>query len=99
MNEMDPSPGVGRFLTVADAAEVLAITPAQVLDLVRSGELIAITVGRASLRIERVVLEEYIEARYEEARRRQLWEGATDPTVVDLTGRQNSPGHNRTSST
>jgi len=98
MNEMDPSPNVGRFLTIADTAEVLAITPADVLELVRSGELIAITVGRASLRVERVVLEEYIEARYEDARRGTLWDGAPDPTVTDLTaGRVDD--HNRTSNT
>lgn len=98
MNEMDPSPHLGRFLTIADTAEVLAITPAEVLELVRSGELIAITVGRASLRVERVVLEEYIEARYEAARRRSLWEGAADPTVTDFTDRHMGD-HNRTSNT
>jgi excisionase family DNA binding protein len=69
-----PSAALGRFLTVADAAEVLRITAADVLDLVRSGELPAIPIGSArQWRIERDVLETYIEAMYEQARRMSLW--------------------------
>jgi excisionase family DNA binding protein len=69
-----PPAALGRFLTVADAAEVLGITTGDVLDLVRSGELPAIAIGSArQWRIEREVLETYIEAMYEQARRMSLW--------------------------
>ncbi len=69
-----PPAALGRFLTVADAAEVLSVTIADVLDLVRSGELPAIAIGTArQWRIEREVLETYIEAMYEQARRMSLW--------------------------
>lgn len=69
----DPS-SIGRFLTVADVAETLNISATQAYSLVRSGELPAIRVGTAGhWRIERDVLESYIDAKYEENRRRGLW--------------------------
>jgi len=69
-----PPADLGRFLTVADAAEVLNVTPGEVLELVRTGELPAIPVGSArQWRIEREVLEGYIAAMYEQARRMSLW--------------------------
>ena len=39
------SDSVGRFLTVADTADVLNISTAEVIELVRSAELPAIHVG------------------------------------------------------
>lgn len=63
---------LGRFLSLADAAEVLAITIPETRDLVRSGELPGILVG-THWRIERAVLDGFIEAKYEEARRMALW--------------------------
>lgn len=62
----------GRFLTLADTAGLLNISIDQTYELVRSGELPAIRVGR-SWRIERVHLESYIEALYETTRRMNLW--------------------------
>ena len=48
---------IGRFLTVADAAEILAVEVAVVDDLIRSGELPAIRVGASGpWRIERTQL-------------------------------------------
>jgi excisionase family DNA binding protein len=65
---------LGRFLTIADVAEVLNISASQAYGLVRSGEVPAIKVGAAGhWRVERVVLESYIEAKYEENRRHGLW--------------------------
>ena len=72
---------LGRFLTIADTAEVLNISANQAYLLVRSGELAAIKVGASGRwRVERTVLEDYIEAKYEENRRINLWH------QVDLSG-------------
>jgi excisionase family DNA binding protein len=61
---MAPSP---RFLTLADVAEVLSTSSAQVYALVRRGELPAIKIGgRGQWRIERSKLEEYIQRKYAE---------------------------------
>ena len=74
MNHDSPAGGLARFLTLADAAELLAISTKQAYGLVHSGELPAIRVGAAGhWRIERSVLESYIEAKYEETRRAALW--------------------------
>jgi excisionase family DNA binding protein len=69
-----PADQVGRFLTVAETAEVLNVSTAQAYALVRSGELPAIKIGAAGhWRVERVELEAFIQARYEEARRAAHW--------------------------
>jgi excisionase family DNA binding protein len=79
MNDSDPAArsaanALGRFLTLADTAEVLNISASQAYALVRSGELPAIKIGgHGHWRVERAVLESYIEAKYEEARRMSLW--------------------------
>lgn len=99
MDEVDNPGELGRFLTVADTAEVLNITAGQAYELVRSGELPAIRIGtRGPWRIERDVLEGYIAAKYEEARRIGLWNQAeyTDSPEY-LFGERGS--HNRTSTT
>lgn len=76
---------LGRFLTLTDVAEVLNISARQASALVRSGELPAIKVGAAGhWRIERTVLEAYIEAKYEENRRRGLWQQAEFADVPEL---------------
>ncbi|HEX6920562.1 MAG TPA: helix-turn-helix domain-containing protein [Actinomycetes bacterium] len=63
---MSPSP---RFLQLADVAEVLNISSAQVYALVRSGELPAIKIGgRGQWRVEATVLEDYIQRMYAETR-------------------------------
>lgn len=67
--------GGGRFLTLADTAEALNVSVGQAYALVRSGELPAIKVGgHGHWRVERSMLEHYIEAKYEESRRMSLWQ-------------------------
>ena len=84
MNESSV-PGLGRFLTLADTAEVLNISVHQAYGLVRSGELPAIKIGgNGHWRIERSVLEAYIEGKYEENRRRGMWQQAQYADVADL---------------
>ena len=56
-----------RFLTLADVAEILNTTSAQVYALVRRGDLPAIKIGgRGQWRVERAKLEQYIEHKYAE---------------------------------
>lgn len=60
--------GTPRFLTLADVAEVLNTSSAQVYALVRRGELPAIKIGgRGQWRVEASKLEEYIQQMYTEA--------------------------------
>lgn len=74
MNDASPRGTLARFLTVADTAEMLNVSVGQAYSLLRSGELPAIRIGaRGQWRVERDVLESYIEAKYEEARRASLW--------------------------
>jgi excisionase family DNA binding protein len=75
--------GLGRFLTLADTAELLNISPKQTYALIRSGELPAIKVGASGhWRIERSIIEAYIDAMYEETRRMSLW---NQSEFADLT--------------
>ena len=54
-----------RFLTLTDVAETLNISMSQARAMVRSGELPAIQVGgRGQWRVEKYVLEDYIEQAY-----------------------------------
>jgi DNA binding domain, excisionase family len=56
-----------RFLTLADVAEVLNISMSQVYALVRNQELKSIKIGgRGQYRVERAMLEEYIERMYQQ---------------------------------
>lgn len=78
--------GLGRFLTIADTAEILNVSATQAYALVRSGELPAIKIGAGGhWRVERTVLESYIEAMYEEARRSSLWNQADFANVTELS--------------
>lgn len=87
MNDSVSSESVGRFLTVGDTAALLNISAAEALDLVRTGELPAIRIGRPGLwRVERIVLESYIEAKYEEARRMSLWQQSDFANIPELSG-------------
>jgi excisionase family DNA binding protein len=86
MPETDQTRAVGRFLTLADTAEVLNISAGQAYALVRSGELPAIKIGgHGRWRVERTVLESYIEAKYEEARRLSLWNQSDYANVAELS--------------
>ena len=68
MMPIQPSPV--RFLTPRDVAEELNTSQAQVMALLRSGELPAIKIGgRGFWRIERSALEDYIVRCYERTRR------------------------------
>jgi excisionase family DNA binding protein len=56
-----------RFMTLADVAEVLNISASQVYALVRSNQLRAIKIGgRGQWRVERDMLEDYINRMYKE---------------------------------
>jgi excisionase family DNA binding protein len=59
-----------RFLTLADVADVLNISASQTYALVRSGDLPAIKIGgRGQWRVERAMLEAYIDRMYSDTRR------------------------------
>ena len=61
--------GTPRFLTLADVAEVLNTSSAQVYALVRRGDLPAIKIGgRGQWRVEASELEAYIARMYDETR-------------------------------
>jgi excisionase family DNA binding protein len=86
MTETDPARGLGRFLTLADTAEVLNISAGQAYALVRSGELPAIKIGgNGHWRVERSVLESYIDAKYEESRRLSLWNQSDYADIAEFT--------------
>jgi excisionase family DNA binding protein len=72
-----------RFLTLADVAEILATSVAQVRALVQSGELRYIQIGgRQQYRIEAVELEDYIQRMYAKAeRQRSAGSSAEEPQV------------------
>jgi excisionase family DNA binding protein len=56
-----------RFLTLADVAEILATSTAQVYALVRRGDLRALKIGgRGQWRVESVELEAFIQRMYEQ---------------------------------
>ena len=60
-----------RFLTLADVEQILSISTSQAYALVRSGELPAIQVGgRGQWRVEAHLLEQYIESRYADTRKK-----------------------------
>lgn len=81
-----PSAGLGRFLTLVDVAEILNVSASQAYALVRTGELPAIKVGgNGHWRVERDLLERYIEDKYEESRRRALWHQAEYASVAELS--------------
>jgi excisionase family DNA binding protein len=85
MDQSDAA-SLGRFLTLADTAEVLNVSLGQAYALVRSGELPAIKVGgHGQWRVERAVLESYIEAKYEEARRLSLWNQSDYANIPELS--------------
>lgn len=61
--------GSPRFLTLADVADVLNTSSAQVYALVRRGELPAIKIGgRGQWRVEADQLEQFIEQMYAQTR-------------------------------
>lgn len=86
MNALSLASDGERFLTLAQAASLLSISMGVAYSLVRSGELPAIRIGRAGRwRVEREVLETYIEAKYEESRRRSLWGGSNLASIAEIS--------------
>jgi excisionase family DNA binding protein len=90
VNERDDASvpaGARRFLTLADVAEILATSVAQVRALVQSGELRYIQIGgRQQYRIEAVELEAYIQrmyARVEDGRRSRDGRSSEGVSVED----------------
>lgn len=99
----DQTPGaLGRFLTLADTAELLNISASRAYALVRSGELPAIKIGGSGhWRVERTIIESYIEAKYEEARRMSLWNQSEYASLAEYSFDSDHRGlsdHSRTSS-
>lgn len=81
-----PATALVRFLTLVDVADILNISASQAYALVRTGELPAIKVGgNGHWRVERDLLERYIEDKYEENRRRGLWHQAEYASVAELS--------------
>ncbi len=73
-----------RFLQLTDVAEILNISSSQTYALVRSGELPAIKIGgRGQWRVERTVLEEYIQRCYDQTRAFVSAHPARDELVDD----------------
>lgn len=95
-DRLDP---IGRFVTLADVGELLSLSAAEVLALVRSGELPAIRLGSiGQWRVESSVLESFITDKYDEARRLALWNEAEFADVAELFPEHGRPGHKRSSS-
>jgi len=96
----DPLQPAGRFVTLADVAELLSVSTREVLAMVRSGELPAIRLGSiGQWRVETSVLESFIADKYDEARRLALWNEAEFADVAELFPQQRGTDHRRTSST
>jgi excisionase family DNA binding protein len=76
-----------RFLTPADAAEVLSTSVAQIMALIRSGDIRAIQIGgRGQWRIETAELEAYIQRQYQKFDARQA-ESASSEERQRVEGR------------
>jgi excisionase family DNA binding protein len=72
-----------RFLTLADVAEILNTSLAQVTALVRRGELRALKLGgRGQWRVETSELEAFIEQMYSETQRHLQAQRAKEPDVA-----------------
>ncbi len=85
MSDREQTDALGRFLTIAETADVLNVSVSQAYALVRSGELPAIKIGAAGhWRIERTELEAYIQAKYEESRRRGHWQQSEYAILPEL---------------
>ncbi|MGI9823176.1 helix-turn-helix domain-containing protein [Agromyces sp. Marseille-Q5079] len=77
---------LGRFLSVADAAQILEVDSTTIIGLISTGELPAIRVGDAGpWRIERTQLEFWIDFRLEETRRSALWHQGEFADVTDFS--------------
>jgi excisionase family DNA binding protein len=83
-NDEEDSMAAERFLQLTDVAEILNISSSQTYALVRSGELPAIKIGgRGQWRVERTVLEEYIQRCYDQTRAFVSAHPVRDDELVD----------------
>ena len=88
MTSVTPPDGSGpRFLQLADVAEILNTSSAQVYSLVRGGDLPAIKIGgRGQWRVEVVELERYIQRMYEQTRDFVSTHHFGRPTATEVDG-------------
>lgn len=76
-----------RMLAPAEAAEVLGVTVDDVMELVHGAQLRAVRVGSpARWRVDAESLEQYLDARVEEARRMALWRQSNEASFPELWG-------------
>ena len=96
---MPLGPEQPRFLSLADVAEVLSTSVAQVYALVRRGELPAIKIGgRGQWRVERDQLEAFIEQQYTHTRdyiSRHPWGESDDRQLVDASDSETAAADDR----
>ena len=87
MNAFDSTDvNINRFLTVAEAAEILKVSSADVHELINSGELQGFKVGkRGPWRLEQEILELFIAQRYEESRRSAMWNNSSLASANNIT--------------
>jgi excisionase family DNA binding protein len=90
MNEFDSTDvNKDRFLTVAEAAELLKVSASDVHELISTGELQAFRVGRLGpWRIEHEILELFVAGQYEQTRRSAMWNSpslATAHNILDFS--------------
>jgi excisionase family DNA binding protein len=93
-DEQEPPP-LRRFFRVDEVARMLSLETEAVQHLVESGELPAVRLGpREEWRVEERLLDEYLEAKYEQTRRAVLWRGFDFASVADLDpeARPQKPG-------
>ena len=95
MHPDEQEPPLRRFFPIDDVARMLSLDVGAVEELVESGELPAVRLGPlAEWRIEQRVLDDYLEAKYEETRRTALWRGFDFASVAELDpeARPRKPG-------
>ncbi|MFB8387864.1 helix-turn-helix domain-containing protein [Microbacterium sp. NPDC055910] len=76
-----------RLLALAQAAEILAVSVDEVLDLVQRAELRGVRVGAsAQWRIDQASISDYLDAQAEIARRAALWNQSQEASFPELWG-------------
>lgn len=79
----------GRFVSIADAADLLGLSVAETLGIARSGELSAIRAGRgAQWRVAVEEIDAYVAGKVEEGRRMSLFDQSDFASIVDLDDHQ-----------
>lgn len=82
---------VGLFLTPAQVAELLAITPDEVVALVHEGALRGMRLGAPpAWRIERASVRDYLDDQNEQSRRHALWHQSNVASLPEVWGSHTS---------